>query len=78
MRRNTFDCVTELFAVTQVVSSKVVKKVELSGSSTMQNKKCFLQGHYAADLYCHPQLDTDVGAVKDIYSDSAVGVRYLQ
>uniref|UniRef100_A0AAR2JQB0 Poly [ADP-ribose] polymerase n=1 Tax=Pygocentrus nattereri TaxID=42514 RepID=A0AAR2JQB0_PYGNA len=33
------------------------------------------QGHYVADLYCHPQLDTDVGAVKDIYSDSAVSVR---
>lgn len=44
----------------------------------MQNKKCFLQGNYAADLYCHPQLDIDVGAVKDIYSDSAVGVRYLK
>ncbi|CAM4734800.1 unnamed protein product [Leuciscus chuanchicus] len=33
------------------------------------------QGHYATDLGRHPQLDIDVGAVKDIYSESAVFVR---
>uniref|UniRef100_A0A8C2C924 Uncharacterized protein n=1 Tax=Cyprinus carpio TaxID=7962 RepID=A0A8C2C924_CYPCA len=33
------------------------------------------QGHYATDLSRHPQLDIDVGAVRDIYSESAVSVR---
>lgn len=35
-----------------------------------------LQGSCAADLYRHPQLDADIEAVKDIYTDSAVSVRY--
>uniref|UniRef100_A0A8C2JW19 Poly (ADP-ribose) polymerase family, member 6b n=1 Tax=Cyprinus carpio TaxID=7962 RepID=A0A8C2JW19_CYPCA len=34
-----------------------------------------LQGHYTTDLSRHPQLDIDVGAVRDIYSESAVSVR---
>ncbi|XP_013982225.1 protein mono-ADP-ribosyltransferase PARP6 isoform X1 [Salmo salar] len=34
-----------------------------------------LQGSCAADLYRHPQLDADIEAVKDIYTDSAVSVR---
>uniref|UniRef100_A0A9J7X6K9 Poly [ADP-ribose] polymerase n=1 Tax=Cyprinus carpio carpio TaxID=630221 RepID=A0A9J7X6K9_CYPCA len=33
------------------------------------------QGHYTTDLSRHPQLDIDVGAVRDIYSESAVSVR---
>ncbi|XP_034042338.1 protein mono-ADP-ribosyltransferase PARP6a isoform X3 [Thalassophryne amazonica] len=33
------------------------------------------QGSCAADLYRHPQLDADIEAVKDIYTDSAVSVR---
>lgn len=37
---------------------------------------CLLQGSCAADLYRHPQLDADIEAVKDIYTDSAVSVRY--
>ncbi|XP_067351359.1 protein mono-ADP-ribosyltransferase PARP6 isoform X6 [Channa argus] len=32
-------------------------------------------GSCAADLYRHPQLDADIEAVKDIYTDSAVSVR---
>ncbi|GAA6233468.1 protein mono-ADP-ribosyltransferase PARP6 isoform X1 [Amphiprion ocellaris] len=36
---------------------------------------CLLQGSCAADLYRHPQLDADIEAVKDIYTDSAVSVR---
>ncbi|XP_070411280.1 protein mono-ADP-ribosyltransferase PARP6 isoform X5 [Nothobranchius furzeri] len=36
---------------------------------------CLLQGSCAADLYRHPQLDADVEAVKDIYTDSAISVR---
>ncbi|XP_047436420.1 protein mono-ADP-ribosyltransferase PARP6 isoform X3 [Mugil cephalus] len=36
---------------------------------------CLLQGTCAADLYRHPQLDADIEAVKDIYTDSAVSVR---
>uniref|UniRef100_A0A8C8HTP9 Poly [ADP-ribose] polymerase n=1 Tax=Oncorhynchus tshawytscha TaxID=74940 RepID=A0A8C8HTP9_ONCTS len=35
-----------------------------------------IQGSCAADLYRHPQLDADIEAVKDIYTDSAVSVRY--
>lgn len=34
------------------------------------------QGSCAADLYRHPQLDADIEAVKDIYTDSAISVRY--
>ncbi|XP_052337099.1 protein mono-ADP-ribosyltransferase PARP6-like isoform X3 [Oncorhynchus keta] len=33
------------------------------------------RGSCAADLYRHPQLDADIEAVKDIYTDSAVSVR---
>ncbi|KAM4592539.1 protein mono-ADP-ribosyltransferase PARP6 isoform X5 [Leuresthes tenuis] len=36
---------------------------------------CLLQGSCAADLYRHPQLDADIEAVKDIYTDGAVSVR---
>ncbi|XP_035760845.1 protein mono-ADP-ribosyltransferase PARP6-like [Neolamprologus brichardi] len=36
---------------------------------------CLLQGSCAADLYRHPQLDADIEAVKDIYTDSAISVR---
>uniref|UniRef100_A0A8C1ZS60 Poly [ADP-ribose] polymerase n=1 Tax=Cyprinus carpio TaxID=7962 RepID=A0A8C1ZS60_CYPCA len=32
-------------------------------------------GSCAADLYRHPQLDADIEAVKDIYTDSAVSIR---
>ncbi|XP_059421402.1 protein mono-ADP-ribosyltransferase PARP6-like isoform X5 [Carassius carassius] len=34
-----------------------------------------IQGSCAADLYRHPQLDADIEAVKDIYTDSAVSIR---
>ncbi|XP_028814927.1 protein mono-ADP-ribosyltransferase PARP6-like isoform X2 [Denticeps clupeoides] len=34
-----------------------------------------IQGHCGTDLYCHPQLDADIGAVRDIYTDRAVYVR---
>ncbi|XP_056269384.1 protein mono-ADP-ribosyltransferase PARP6 isoform X3 [Pseudoliparis swirei] len=34
-----------------------------------------IQGSCAADLYRHTQLDADIEAVKDIYTDSAVSVR---
>ncbi|XP_051979071.1 protein mono-ADP-ribosyltransferase PARP6-like isoform X2 [Xyrauchen texanus] len=34
-----------------------------------------VQGHYATDLNRHPQLDIDVGAVRDIYSESDISVR---
>lgn len=36
------------------------------------------QGSCAADLYRHPQLDADIEAVKDIYTDSAISVRYCK
>lgn len=36
------------------------------------------QGSCAADLYRHPQLDADIEAVKDIYMDSAISVRYCK
>uniref|UniRef100_A0A673K4D9 Poly [ADP-ribose] polymerase 6-like n=1 Tax=Sinocyclocheilus rhinocerous TaxID=307959 RepID=A0A673K4D9_9TELE len=36
------------------------------------------QGHYATDLSRHPQLDIDVGAVRDIYSESAVSIRVYE
>uniref|UniRef100_A0A8C6UZZ1 Poly [ADP-ribose] polymerase n=1 Tax=Neogobius melanostomus TaxID=47308 RepID=A0A8C6UZZ1_9GOBI len=34
-----------------------------------------LQGSCAADLYRHPQLDADIEAVKDIYTETAISVR---
>ncbi|XP_017672305.1 PREDICTED: poly [ADP-ribose] polymerase 6 isoform X3 [Lepidothrix coronata] len=34
-----------------------------------------VQGTCAADLYRHPQLDADIEAVKEIYSENAVAVR---
>ncbi|XP_061621614.1 protein mono-ADP-ribosyltransferase PARP6a isoform X5 [Phyllopteryx taeniolatus] len=34
-----------------------------------------IQGSCTADLYRHPQLDADIEAVKDIYTDSAIAVR---
>lgn len=36
-----------------------------------------LQGTCAADLYRHPQLDADIEAVKEIYSENAVAVRWV-
>ncbi|RXM96528.1 Poly [ADP-ribose] polymerase 6 [Acipenser ruthenus] len=33
------------------------------------------QGSCAADLYRHPQLDADIEAVKEIYTDTALSVR---
>lgn len=44
---------------------------------TLMLTQVSMQGHYATDLSQHPQLDIDVGAVKDIYSESAVFVRYI-
>ncbi|XP_074862809.1 protein mono-ADP-ribosyltransferase PARP6 isoform X3 [Carettochelys insculpta] len=34
-----------------------------------------VQGTCAADLYRHPQLDADIEAVKEIYSENAVSIR---
>lgn len=34
-----------------------------------------IQGSCAADLYRHPQLDADIEAVKDIYTENAISVR---
>lgn len=34
------------------------------------------QGSCAADLYRHPQLDADIEAVKEIYSENSVSVRW--
>ncbi|RXM34109.1 Poly [ADP-ribose] polymerase 6 [Acipenser ruthenus] len=36
-----------------------------------------IQGSCAADLYRHPQLDADIEAVKEIYTDTALSVRIL-
>lgn len=33
------------------------------------------QGSCAADLYRHPQLDADIEAVKEIYSENSVSIR---
>lgn len=35
------------------------------------------QGTCTADLYRHPQLDADIEAVKEIYSENAVAVRWV-
>ncbi|KAG1944588.1 protein mono-ADP-ribosyltransferase PARP6 [Pimephales promelas] len=44
--------------------------------STLANFGCLTnKGSCAADLYRHPQLDADIEAVKDIYTDGAVSVR---
>jgi hypothetical protein len=37
---------------------------------------CCLQGSCAADLYRHPQLDADIEAVKEIYSENSVSIRW--
>lgn len=34
------------------------------------------QGSCAADLYRHPQLDADIEAVKEIYSENSVSIRW--
>lgn len=34
-----------------------------------------VQGSCAADLYRHPQLDADIEAVKEIYSENSVSIR---
>ncbi|TSM52355.1 Poly [ADP-ribose] polymerase 6 [Bagarius yarrelli] len=57
------------------VSEQCWSDEESDGDIDCENAIYGAQGNYAADLYCHPQLDTDVVAVKDIYTDSAVGVR---
>lgn len=35
-----------------------------------------VQGSCAADLYRHPQLDADIEAVKEIYSENSVFIRW--
>ncbi|XP_036312737.1 protein mono-ADP-ribosyltransferase PARP6 isoform X2 [Pipistrellus kuhlii] len=35
-----------------------------------------VQGSCAADLYRHPQLDADIEAVKEVYSENSVSVRW--
>lgn len=35
-----------------------------------------IQGSCAADLYRHPQLDADIEAVKEIYSENSVSIRW--
>ncbi|KAK3526214.1 hypothetical protein QTP70_017765 [Hemibagrus guttatus] len=62
-------------SASQSVSEQCWSDEESDGDIDCENVVYGAQGNYAADLYCHPQLDTDVVAVKDIYSDSAVGVR---
>lgn len=37
-----------------------------------------LQGTCVADLYRHPQLDADIEAVKELYSENAVSVRWVR
>ncbi|XP_048014383.1 protein mono-ADP-ribosyltransferase PARP6 isoform X3 [Megalobrama amblycephala] len=49
--------------------------VDSDGDSDCEDFFYGTQCHYATDLSRHPQLDIDVGAVKDIYSESAVSVR---
>ncbi|KAK9952424.1 hypothetical protein ABG768_018264 [Culter alburnus] len=49
--------------------------VDSDGDSDCEDFFYGAQCHYATDLSRHPQLDIDVGAVKDIYSESAVSVR---
>ena len=34
-----------------------------------------VQGSCAADLYRHPQLDADIEAVKEVYSENSVSIR---
>ncbi|XP_051545717.1 protein mono-ADP-ribosyltransferase PARP6-like isoform X2 [Myxocyprinus asiaticus] len=46
-----------------------------NGDSDSEEIFYSIQSHYATDLSRHPQLDIDVGAVKDIYSENAVSVR---
>uniref|UniRef100_A0A671NUJ7 Poly [ADP-ribose] polymerase 6-like n=1 Tax=Sinocyclocheilus anshuiensis TaxID=1608454 RepID=A0A671NUJ7_9TELE len=48
---------------------------DLDGDSDGEDFFYGAQGHYATDLSRHPQLDIDVGAVRDIYSESAISVR---
>ncbi|XP_076154981.1 protein mono-ADP-ribosyltransferase PARP6 [Alosa pseudoharengus] len=45
------------------------------GDSDCEEFMYGIQGHFASDLYRHPQLDADIGAVRDIYTERAVSVR---
>lgn len=49
--------------------------MKCSRNCRMKTVHIYLQCHYVTDLSRHPQLDIDVGAVRDIYSESAVSVR---
>lgn len=73
-RYNHYLVVLMCFASLASCSSGCVFVCVFACSTNMQHLS--LQGSCAADLYRHPQLDADIEAVKDIYTDSAVSVRY--
>ncbi|XP_078114196.1 protein mono-ADP-ribosyltransferase PARP6 [Sander vitreus] len=67
-------------AFSQCVASQDIKgqcwtDEESDGENESEQFLYGIQGSCAADLYRHPQLDADIEAVKDIYTDSAVSVR---
>ncbi|KAL7980263.1 hypothetical protein Chor_000084 [Crotalus horridus] len=47
----------------------------VSGYDSVTVSSVVLQGTCAADLYRHPQLDVDIEAVKELYSENSVSVR---
>uniref|UniRef100_A0A671LN86 Poly [ADP-ribose] polymerase n=1 Tax=Sinocyclocheilus anshuiensis TaxID=1608454 RepID=A0A671LN86_9TELE len=59
----------------QDIKGQVWTDEESDGENEPEQFLYGIQGSCAADLYRHPQLDADIEAVKDIYTDSAVSVR---
>ncbi|XP_039652081.1 protein mono-ADP-ribosyltransferase PARP6 [Perca fluviatilis] len=62
-------------AVPQDIKGQCWTDEESDGENESEQFLYGIQGSCAADLYRHPQLDADIEAVKDIYTDSAVSVR---
>ncbi|KAG9341917.1 hypothetical protein JZ751_018234 [Albula glossodonta] len=63
------------YLILQDIKSQYWTDEESDGDNDSEEFLYGIQGTCAADLYRHPQLDADIEAVKDIYTDSAVSVR---
>ncbi|XP_056269382.1 protein mono-ADP-ribosyltransferase PARP6 isoform X1 [Pseudoliparis swirei] len=63
------------FSTQQDIKGQCWTDEESDGENESEQFLYGIQGSCAADLYRHTQLDADIEAVKDIYTDSAVSVR---
>lgn len=69
-------CVNEALWLTHPTTPNVMyEPANVSGYDSITVSFVVLQGTCAADLYRHPQLDVDIEAVKELYSENSVSVR---